>query len=311
MSTGNIIINPFLKKDDVLLLAGNKQSITSRFCLQMCSELLNEEKSTFLDSYNQFWFNKPRNIMYINSSSLRFNLEKEFEEISSKLSKNTANKLSKHMYYIDEIAVKNKNLEQVFMYIDDNIRNNKIDLIVFDKFYYFNKYDVNKVEEITGMISKVVKRNEIPLVIVDHSAQLNSIENYAYNMNPLSIYATEILYLSNTLNDTTIYHIKSSTENFAKNSLIRFDGKIFYEVFLNIDKSDYDILRESMMEHGNKFDRKGDLVEVIKYKLRSYDKYASTKYATEIVDDAISSGMLVSIKGTSNNKLIVMNNSNT
>ena len=45
------------KKNDVLLFAGNKHTITSRFCLQLCSELLNDEKSTFLDSYNQFWFN--------------------------------------------------------------------------------------------------------------------------------------------------------------------------------------------------------------------------------------------------------------
>ena len=305
MASDDFIINSILRKDTSLLIAGSHPFLNSRFAFNICSDLLNDDASDFLDTYPISNNNRPKNILIIKSDESRFEIEDKYSDTFRIHQTTETIKLFSHLYFVDKYDLENKNLDQALDIIEAKILEHKIGLVVLDQFKYLEDYHNKRIDEVLFNINGMMKNFELPLIIVDYGK--NKIEDYASGDNRFYKYSDEIIYLNQYESEIKLSHVKTN-DRLLNDIILRFGKKNFYRVFLDNKRTKKEVLKETMLKNNGAYEMKGDLVKVLRHKLRAYDMKNSYSAAIQIIDAAIESGYLVSKRGKSNNFIITLGN---
>ena len=218
MDNNETIIDPFLKSNRVLLIAGTHSFINSRFAFGICYDLINND--VFLDTFDISKSNRPNNILIIKDNESKYEYEARYSEPYKTSKPDELIKTFSHLYFADKYDLKNKNLNEAVKTIEDKILDNNIELVVFDYFSYFKDYSV---DEVFSELKIIIKHYQLPFIIILHSKINNGPENYISGANPLYKHSDEIVYLSNCSCNIKMIHLKSSDNNLKNEIYLKMD----------------------------------------------------------------------------------------
>ena len=303
MANYDFLIDPFLRKNCCLLIAGSHGNLNSKFAFNICSDLIKADGSRFLDTYYIPISYRPVNVLIIKSDESRYEIEDRYSDIYRIHQTTETVKLFSHLFFVDKYDLQNKNLDQAMEIIKSKILDNRIELVVLDYFSYFNNYSDEVVDEVFYGINNLIKQLELPVIVVDY--RKDKIEEYAAGGYSFCKYADEIIYLNKYESEIKLSHVKTSNKQ-VNDIILRLGKKYFYRVYLDKKKTKDDVLNEAMIENNYKYETKADLVAVVRHKLRAYDMKSSYSAAVGIIDKAIESGYLTCTRGTSNNFIITL-----
>ena len=81
MTFDDSIVDPILKRSGKLLICSRNNLSNLGLSLQLCSDLIDQNKFSFLDSFQITRYNCPKNILFVSANISKYDLEKKLKKI--------------------------------------------------------------------------------------------------------------------------------------------------------------------------------------------------------------------------------------
>ena len=308
-----MIIEPFLMKQSKLLLCAEKGSCKTHFSLQMIIDLINTNKSKFLDTFEIKPENRPDSILYINGENSIYELQMKFESIGKNLSESEYKSVfSKfHIMTKKDFCTFNDRFDNE--YFIDGIINRIIEteskILVIDNLQCFNKGEENdnsNMRILLDNLTPITTKFDIPIILVHHSGKQASPDNFARGAASIGDWCSHALFIEKLKDCFKIHNPKSRTSAPFTPIELSFNGEVFTPVSSNQAKSsnisDSQVIIDVMKAHNNKYDKKGDLKSAVKNHLAGIGISKCSSRIDAMITNAVSTGIIKEIVSGINNQ---------
>ena len=307
-----MIIEPFLMRQSKLLLCGEKGTCKTHISLQMIIDLLNTNRSNFLDTFEIKPENRPDSILYINGENSIYELQMKFESIGKNLSESEYKSVfSKfHVMTKKDFCTFNDRFDNE--YFIDGIINRIIEtetkILVIDNLQCFNKGEENdnsNMRILLDNLTPITTKFDIPIILVHHSGKQASSDNFARGAASIGDWCSHALFIEKLKDSFKIHNPKSRTSAPFPPLELSFNGEVFTPVSANQPKSsnipDNQIIIDVLKSHNNKYDKKGDFKTAISNHLDGIGMSKCSSRIDVMITNAVNTGIIKEIISGINN----------